>query len=988
MIITSSFTKKTIVFLLAVIMTLSVLPVYAEEAPESESSLAFSALSDTQNPAKNSYAAYCEAFGEKVRPTDRIELTAENISGFENSTKEMTVFNDKSGAVMDDKTSWVEWEVTVSESGAYNVCVEYYPLEGTGRDIPVGLLIDGEVPFSEAKSFNLPRIWKDKVYENGATVRKDEFGNDLRPARVESPRWTKAALSDSLGMYDEPYLIYLESGVHKIRLVLHGEAMVVSRVVFENEPVPSSYAEYVNQYTDLPQVTGEVICLEAENTFEKSSATLYPLYDRNNPATLPNDPAKVRLNTIGGSNWSKPGQSITWKITVPKDGLYTLAFRARQDLNPGMNSYRTLYINGEIPFAEARNIEFPYDSKWKIKTLGDENPWQFYLKNGDELTLTVSAGPLCEALRNVQQSVLNLNSLYRKVIIITGITPDIYRDYGLEGEIPELFEIIAEEKERLLQASDIILGLTGKAGPQTASIMRVVEMLERFTKSQYAIVEELGSLKGNLEGLGSLLLTFSEQPLELDCIYAIPSNQAIPKSKAGFWQSVVFFVRQIFASYVNDYQSANSISDEADVLNVWVQVGRDQMQIINMMALESFIKDSGIPVRFSLADVGNLTDAIISGVGPDVVVSMPTEGIANLAMRGMLVDLSQPDFKIEEKMKGKYLDSVWTQYQYNGSIFGVPERMFFPMAFYRTDIFEELGLTPPDTWEEFYKMITILQNNNMNVGIPETVGSTPGVSSSIAFFQSLLFQKGSTYYNDSLTKTLFDTPAAYESFEEWSALYSEYGVERTLDFFNRFRTGEIPFGIANYTMYNQIAASAPELRGLWKMALCPGTMQEDGSIDRSVPSVETGSSGVSASGKVPAGYGTVIVSLAQKRGIAQEAYRFVEWWTSNEVQTQYAKEVEDTIGVISRYEPAGVKVMDQVGWTGEEWELLQAQMKWIKNVPIIPGDYLVSRSLSDALRSSFDGVDPRRALSVQNRNINAEIERKRKEFRLDMGDRK
>jgi len=189
-------------------------------------------------------------------------------------------------------------------------------------------------------------------------------------------------------------------------------------------------------------------------------------------------------------------------------------------------------------------------------------------------------------------------------------------------------------------------------------------------------------------------------------------------------------------------------------------------------------------------------------------------------------------------------------------------------------------------------------------------------------------------------------------------------------------------------MYNQIAASAPELRGLWKMALCPGTMQEDGSIDRSVPSVETGSSGVSASGKVPAGYGTVIVSLAQKRGIAQEAYRFVEWWTSNEVQTQYAKEVEDTIGVISRYEPAGVKVMEQVGWTGEEWELLQAQMKWIKNVPIIPGDYLVSRSLSDALRSSFDGVDPRRALSVQNRNINAEIERKRKEFRLDMGDRK
>ena len=38
-------------------------------------------------------------------------------------------------------------------------------------------------------------------------------------------------------------------------------------------------------------------------------------------------------------------------------------------------------------------------------------------------------------------------------------------------------------------------------------------------------------------------------------------------------------------------------------------------------------------------------------------------------------------------------------YIYEGGVYAVPETQNFDMLFYRTDVFAELGLTPPETWE-------------------------------------------------------------------------------------------------------------------------------------------------------------------------------------------------------------------------------------------------------------------------------------------------
>ena len=129
--------------------------------------------------------------------------------------------------------------------------------------------------------------------------------------------------------------------------------------------------------------------------------------------------------------------------------------------------------------------------------------------------------------------------------------------------------------------------------------------------------------------------------------------------------------------------------------------------------------------------------------------------------------------------------------------------------------------------------------------------------------------------------------------------------------------------------------------------------------------------------------GCMLLSSAEKRGVADNAYKFLTWWASAETQTAYGQQLEATMGVAARYTPAANEAFAEMGWTDEELEVLYAQRANIHSVYSIPGDYMVSRSLTNALRASLDsGLEPRRTLSKYNRDINAEITRKRKEFNL------
>lgn len=938
----------------------SVIPNVNAEVSKATNEYASAAKTDAESTA---YFDYYENVKDAVRPQAQIRINAAK-----NNTYETAAQDGKTGVVLGDKSS--TWSFNVDSEGVYSLYVDYCAVSGNGTDILLDVKLDGEHPYDEAGSFVLKRLWQDDLPE-AKTFKKDLTGSDLRPQQIETFSWVTETFLDPQGMYSEPYVFNLTKGEHTVALSAD-QPVLISELLFMNEAEAPSYEEYRSTIKEKGE-SGEVIRKEAEFSLRKNNRILYPTYDHADAAALPNDPYNILLNTIGQSNWKSPGDYIAWQLDeISKPGWYQIYFRVKQSYNSNSYSYRRLKINGKAPFKEAESIAFYYDTAWYVETLQDNdgNPLSVYLKPGDVLTLECTSDDTSEITRSINRAVLDLNSIYRQIIVITGTAPDVYRDYSLEAQLPNLLDDLKEINDSLKSTVERIVEITGVSGPSVSTINEIIEILDAMLGNPFTIPEYLTAFKDGVQNLGSLLQTVGSQPLELDCFYFVPEGEILPKTEASFFSSLTFNFKKFISSFTNTY-NIYGINDESHSkpLNVWVSTGRDQMQIISNMITDTFTPQHKIDVKLSLVDTGGtLIQATLAGKGPDVALLLPSGTPINLAMRGALVDLSASKYDLES-VKDDYFEEAWTPCKYNGGIYAIPETQVFDVLFYRTDIFNELGIEPPKTWDEFYEVVRIIQSSNLEVGILEVDSANPGISASIGAFTRFLLQRGGRYYNDSLTKTEFDRNVAYEAFEEWVNLYKKFDFSRSFDFFNLFRSGEMPMGISGYSTYNQLIAAAPEIRGLWTFAMVPGIEQEDGSVK----ATESGT-----------GTSCMMLNSAVKKGIDREAFTFMTWWTGSEAQGRYACDLESIMGVAARYTPANVKAFEQINWTAAEKNTILEQWRQVVNIPEIPGNYVVPRALTNAFRNAYSRSGPiHRQLDIYNKTINTEIELKRKEFHLD-----
>ena len=109
----------------------------------------------------------------------------------------------------------------------------------------------------------------------------------------------------------------------------------------------------------------------------------------------------------------------------------------------------------------------------------------------------------------------------------------------------------------------------------------------------------------------------------------------------------------------------------------------------------------------------------------------------------------------------------------------------------------------------------------------------------------------------------------------------------TYEFVNRFRTGEMPVGFADYTQYTYLSVFATEIRGLWDFSEVPGLYREDGTYSN----VDTCSfKGIS------------ILRGAEYH--KDDVWTYIKWLTDEPTQTAYGNELEAIIGTGNRYETA------------------------------------------------------------------------------------
>ena len=596
------------------------------------------------------------------------------------------------------------------------------------------------------------------------------------------------------------------------------------------------------------------------------------------------------------------------------------------------------------------------------------SPYLFYLSKGQHtIRLEATLGGMSGIISELEDSIYRLNLIYRKILVLTGPTPDTARDYNIDKVYPKTIEAMNLESKRLYRLVDQFVAYTGQKSDKIVPAQTLAIQLEGFYNHPDRIPKAFTTFKDNITSLGSSLLSLGETKLDIDYLLINTPDVPISSVKAGFFKHAAHEMRSFMSSFFVDYSSLGNVYKKGDknIVTVWLVTGRDQSTILKNMIDDSFTPVSDVKVNVKLVDAGALLSAVVAGKGPNVVLSVASTLPVDYAMRQANEDLTQ--FSDFSKVVSHFYKSAYRSYEYNGGVYALPETETFNLLFYRKDILSEMGLTVPKTWDDLVNMLPTLQGDNLSVGIPYTSIQNPNLS----FFYSLVFQNGGKVYNTKGTKTALDSEAGIAAFKLYTNFFNNYGLPTVFDFVSRFRSGEMPIGIADYTTYNTLTVSAPEIKGLWDFAVLPGTVRSDAAgksyLDRS-----TNNSGVCC-----------MMIRTKDSVVKQNAWKFMKWWVSADTQLRFGQEIEAILGASARYPTANVAALERLPWNSKELSILKESLGNSVGLREVPGSYYTSRHVTNAVRQIINNkADPRETLIDYARKINEELTKKRQEFGL------
>lgn len=849
------------------------------------------------------------------------------------------------------------------EAGTYNMMLEYQPLISDFQQISISLLVNGNKDIS----YDNIRLLTKYRYEN-YDFKLSEKGNHIFPEQELMESFVAEILKKGISSHDPSSLsIPVNQGENEIRLHLNSGNLYLGRIsLIQQEELMDfdTYRAYIAEtYPSIlvnqnESAISEPLLLEAEQFYYKNNIDI-SITSKNNYLISPYKTNQVLLNSIDGATFKNSGDQLGYLLDIKTSGYYYIGLRGFMPEKQNSPVFADIKVDGSIPFKEFSQARFGYSSK--LKNLVLDTP--VFLEEGvHELVFILNGSPYYEASHNIEILVDEINKLAMNIKKLTGNNQDKKREWDLREYLPDLVSDLDRWRSTLEEVEGKLLSITnGISTEEIQNIRFSMSQLDKLRKDPNRIPSKLSILSQGsssiLEMLSKVLLTLNLQKFSLDQVIVTMDQKALPEENKNLFYSAYESTNRFIKSFK---KKDLKVVKEEDSIDIWVKTTRQYIDVLQSIVDESFTEQTGIKVNLSLmSDQGKLTLANAANKQPDGVLGVDSFYINDLAVRGSLTDLRQFE-GVKDVLKNVAKGSL-LQMIIDDKLYGLPQTQDFYVLFYRKDIFEEFGFEIPNTWEDVLLMLPALQRNGMNFYTPLSSDSAfKSWPSTMPFYS----QFGADIYKEDGSGTVVDSDQGLYAMKFMTELFKIYGMPMQIkSFYNNFRFGETPIGIGNFSVYIQLKNGAPEINNRWGVALMPGVKNSQGEIERWV----TG--------------GSQAVAIFEKSDKKDNAWKFMEWWLSEEIQTQYTERLQNIYGKEYLWNSGNLNSLSKMPIEEADLSIIMEQVKWVKEAPKIPGGYFTEREISNAWNKIvFDDMDVRTAVDDAVTISNREIARKLEEF--------
>ncbi|MCR4961713.1 MAG: extracellular solute-binding protein [Lachnospiraceae bacterium] len=935
--------------------------VFADRESETEESVDTLSLSSTDSGTdrlNTDYTTVSAGYSAELYSGDAILLKIDEIAD-DTSKSFLTSDNyDYSNDVLSVKAGdVVTLNVDVPATAQYVMSFDYLSYDGSILPVEIGLKVDGEYPFYETRSMLFETTWV------SGEVDIDRYGNEIVSLPDKSIRWEHKALMDASYRRSDELLLELEAGSHELELVMQEGSVLLGNITL-------SAKTKIKEYTGSEKAEGSaLITIEAEDFYERNDSSIHGVGEYE-ASLSPISATTTVLNIIDEDSFNEAGQRVTYKFNAENAGYYYIGMNYRQSEKNDFPVFMDFRIDGEIPNTEFKAYALPSNSKFGKTTLTDSegNRLSVYLDKGEHtISLTINADNLRYALESVDRIMSGISDLSLEVTKVAGTNRDKYRDLKLTRYIPDLQSRLQGWVDELYDIADRAkVYVNAKDADDVAAfsyLLIAADQLQSLADEPNELVYRVNELSTSVNSINTQIANFvdliNDNDLSIDRIYIYQEGAHLPGG-AGFFNAIgTAVIRFVHSFFGQSYSASNT---DGSHIQVWVNRPRTYVEIMQKMIDEEFTPRTGIEVDLCImTDAQKLILSNASGDTPDIATGINYSIPYDLAIRGALVDLTK--FDDYKEVFGRYSEGLLVPSVVEGGLYSLPETMNFYVMFYRTDILDKLGLEVPKTIDELVAMLPDLQMRGLNVCYPTAPmlamrnfhGTTP-----------LIYQNGGSLYGETALDITVDSEETVTGFTELTELFTLYDLPVDVpNFYQHFRNGDLPIGIADFNSYNLILNAAPEIANSWSIALIPGVRDEEtGEILRYM------SGGAESS---------VMFRSDDER--EEKAWKYMEWWSRAETQAEFGQRLQILYGDEYIWPTANLEAFAMLPYPTSDKDTIMEQARYILEAPRLPGSYMMERELSNAYNDVVvNGETIRSRIDDVAKTVSRETERKLEEF--------